>query len=162
LGDGAGVTSTFNVYNATGNTPLSFAAQIPSFDLGQAYQTNVVVQFRTRGGGLNLTSLQLDGLAPTLGFETGRSVVGLPPTGQQGAPTSITVVDYLAAWSLSQTSPTHQLRFTTGGTNISLDQIHIDGAVTAVPEPATLALLGVAASAAGWSWRRKKLGATNC
>ena len=141
---------------------LDFSSIIRSGTAGGG-NTRIVAQFRTGGSEIDYGSILLststatDGtIAPSLMLETGRT-----PLGGFGG----NQVDYLALWDLSSSQAEFRIDFNAAASSLSLQQFHVDTFVqnsafitpSAVPEPGTLATLGVVAGVAsiGYRFRRR-------
>lgn len=123
--------------------------------------TRIVAQWRTQGSELDYERLLLrttptaEGIAPSLSLETGRSSLG----GFGGE-----LVDHMAIWDLTSSQAEFNIDFNADANHMSLDQVRIDSftqatpfaAVTAVPEPGSLALLSLATGLAANRYRRRK------
>ncbi|MEM8739075.1 MAG: hypothetical protein AAGG38_11445 [Planctomycetota bacterium] len=131
------VTSSGNVYSPT--AVISFEAVVPNYDQGAGYKTEFVVQLRTQGNELDTASLTLDGvLANTLAdytyIELNRVVLG----GFGGG-----LVDHRFSFSATGNAASHTLAWAGAASSVSQDLIAIDTRAVLIPEPASIALLGM-------------------
>ncbi|MCD0459873.1 PEP-CTERM sorting domain-containing protein [Roseiconus lacunae] len=154
-GAGAFITSSGNLYVSGG--PADFDVSIDTSDLTGDF-TRVVAQIKTQGTEMDPSSLLLGGIAPSIG-----GVVDVQPLGGFGG----AAVDYLAIWDLTTTSgpgANLTLEFGSNGPHMSLDQLQIDAfsqafaftTPSAIPEPATLPLLGALGAIGAFSRRRRR------
>ncbi len=149
------VTSGGNIYSFAAAT--AFEVTVPEFGNAGNF-TRVMVQWTTQGNELDYASLLLDGAVPVYSEEIGRMDLG----GMGGA-----LVDYLAVWDLSDNPTSFELTFHAAGSSMSLDQFVVDthnrstpfpslAGAPSVPEPTTLAMVGIAASFFAVTRRRAK------
>ncbi|MDM4014573.1 PEP-CTERM sorting domain-containing protein [Roseiconus lacunae] len=143
---GAFIVSSGNIYSFSG-TP-DFTATIDTSDLAGDY-TRVVAQIVTQGTAMDLSSVLLDGIAPTIaGF--GGSAAG-----------------YMAIWDLATSggpATSYSLDFNATGPHLSLDQLQVDAfsqsvafaTPAAVPEPAAMASLAALGVFGVFSGRRRR------
>ena len=128
---------------------LTFAVNVPSYDLGDGFLTRIVAQFRTQATPLDYSSITLGGQAASY-TEIISSEVSSGPFGDS------TTVEYLASWDLPTTATDYTLAFNASETSLSLDQLHIDGSVAAIPEPAAVLWFVAIAGGAAFCRLRKK------
>lgn len=141
------LTGGGNIYSFS--APTAFVVTLPTYNLGNGFETKVVAQFRTLGTELQYSNILLDGQAPTFTQELARTALG----GFGGDQ-----VDYLASWTLPSNTNSLNFTFNASGSSMSLDIVHVDGfaSAVAVPEPSSMAIIGIGLASATY-WRRRKL-----
>lgn len=141
---GAFVTGGGNIYAPS--TPVSFTVDVPDYDQGAGFFTTAVLQIRTLGTSLDLTSVTFNGVAP--------QVTGLllqQPLGGFGG----FLEDWLFQWNnLIGNGAINTVAFGSAGTSMSLDRVAIDTIVRPVPEPSSIVLLLASTSVCGLIRRR--------
>ncbi len=143
---GSFVTSGGNIYSPA--NILAMQVTVPAFNLGGAYQTSFAVQLRTLGSELDIASLTLDGVSVStlddyVYAELDRMALG----GFGGAQ-----VDHYFHFTADGSAAFNTLAWLGAESSMSQDNIVIDTYTTAIPEPASSALL--AAGTAAWLRRR--------
>lgn len=119
-------TSTGNIYDFSSAWDITL--DIPDFDLGDGYNTEVWVQILMVGFGsdLDTASVQINGQAATL-------IAGTTATDE-----------YLYSAIVGDNTATTTVTFGAAASSASLDRVAIDTRAVPVPEPSSLALLGLA------------------
>lgn len=151
---GAFITSGGNIYNA--GLPASFSVVVPEADVPvPAHNVTAIVQIKTQGTELDLASVLLNGLAPTITQELEREALG----GFGGEKVSTWFLFNVPYASFGDGVPGVEdltLTFNATGAHMSLDELAIDTAVqpfafydepNPVPEPGSIAILGLAGAA---------------
>lgn len=129
------VTSGGNIYSFAVAT--DFDVTVPDYNYGAGYVTDVVVQIRTQGTGIDLSSVLWNGISPDDSELLFEQLLG----GFGGA-----LQDWKFTWDdLPGNIAVNLLSFNAQGSSMSLDRLAIDTQATAVPEASTLMLVGVAA-----------------
>lgn len=118
-----------NLYAAGG--PLAVQIDVPNFGLGAGATTTVLLQIRTQGTEVDLSSVNIGGVAATEVTELQRVALG----GFGGFS-----VDTLWRFELAGNASAYSIRFNALGAHMSLDRVSID-TFTQVPGPGA-ALLG--------------------
>lgn len=127
------VTGGGNIYSP--GAPVSLKTDVPNYDLGEGYQTHVLLQIRTQGVDLDTSSLAANGvLASTLGDYSYQAVF-VASLGGQGS-----LTDHKFEFTIPGNRATDSLTWTAPDSS-SHDKVSIDTYVTAVPEPASALLL---------------------
>lgn len=147
---GSFVTSGGNIYSPS--AILAMQTTLPGYDLGPASQTHFLVQLRTLGSELDVTSLMLDGIAvSTLDGYAYTELARIALGGFGGAQ-----VDHAFSFIATNSAASHTLTWLGAESSVSQDIIVIDTLTTGVPEPASAVLLAAGASAL--LWRRVRHG----
>ena len=133
------VPGSGNIYSPTAATLLD--ADIPGFGLGGGYETAVMFQLRTQGSEVNYGTVRLtynDGVADrTIGY-TDRDELERVALGGFGGSRVDTLFQFLVPFSPS----TFKIEFDAAGSSMSTDRVAVDTNTVAVPEPASLGLVG--------------------
>ena len=151
---GSFITSGGNIYNA--GLPASFSVIVPEADVpAPPHNITAIVQIKTQGTELDLSSVKLNGLDPVATQELERIALG----GFGGEKVSNWFLFNVPYASFGDGVPGVEdltLTFNATGAHMSLDELAIDTAIqpfgfyaepTPVPEPSSLALLGLGAVA---------------
>lgn len=154
VGGGAFITSGGNIYNA--GAPASFSVVVPEADVpATPHNITAIVQIKTQGTELDLSSVLLNGLAPVATQELERIALG-GFGGEKISTWFLFNVPYASFGDFDTLSDDLTLTFNATGAHMSLDELAIDTAIqpfgyyaepTPVPEPSSLALLGLGAAA---------------
>lgn len=161
---GAFVTSGGNIYSFS--NPIRIETSIPQENLGLGYVTTLLLQIRTQGTEIDWSTANVaytdnNGIQTVTPFDQ-LELARIPLGGFGGA-----LVDHAAVFHIPFSPASLLVRFNSLGSSSSLDQVLIDTVVTRadassqllagmneqvgfvttpIPEPATLALLGLAAA----------------
>ena len=143
------VTSGGNIYSFAG--PTSFDVTVPGYGLGAGSTTRIVAQIATQGNPLQPSSLQMT-------YSNGGSIT-TPPTAlyDRGliVDGAISRNEWLAVWDIAGFNPSSSvIEFASSTSSMSLDKVAVDSYTkvgnfaalpAAIPEPTSLALIGLAA-----------------
>ena len=150
------LTGGGNIYAFAG--PTSFDVVVPGYGLGAGSNTRIVAQIGTQGTDLLPSSLQLT-------YNNGGSVTA--PTALYNRGLFGPKREWLAVWDISNFNPGSSLiEFAASGSSMSLDTLAVDtftqvgtfsSLPVAIPEPASLVIVGFAASAALVASRRRRV-----
>lgn len=116
---GAFITAFGNIYAIFDALDITVLA--PSFGLGPGFETMVVLQLRTQGTELDLTTVTLDGVAPD-STEQGNIIdLGPPMVGGGGRQ-----VDHRFVWTVDGNASGYEFRFQAVEGSLSLDRVIVD------------------------------------
>ncbi len=129
---GAFVTGGGNIYSPGG--PGVYSVNVPDFNFGAEYSSSAVLQIRTIGSLLDTASITLNGFSPQ-----SSQLLWDEPSAQGSTQ------EWAFTWNnLVGNSTTDLFAFSAQAEHMSLDRVSIDTFTSAVPEPNSLALLGLA------------------
>ncbi len=138
--DGAFLTGG-HIYSFSAAT--SPAITVPNFNLGTGWTTQVVLQIETLGSEVDLASLSL---TPAGGTAIAPTVTTLLHQDIESTPFGDSANDdYLFSWTVPGNASAYTLNMTASGPSMSWAGARVDTVATAVPEPASLALLATGA-----------------
>jgi len=140
-----------NIYSPT--TITEFALTIPNYGLGNGFNTNYLLQFRTQGDTINFNTLLINGQAVSgLPDYSYQEVFNVALGGFGG-----TLRDHKIEFRLPGNAAVDTLNWSAAASSLSLDKVSLDTVATAVPEPATwLTLAAVGALAGFFFWKRER------
>lgn len=148
------VTGSGNIYSPSAATLMD--ADIPSYGLGDGYETSVFFQLRTLGSEVDYDTVRLtysDGANDhTISYASYEELARVPLGGFGGSR-----VDSLFRFEAPFSPSTFKIEFDAAGSSMSTDRVAVDTNTVAVPEPASLGVLGLAGLVLA---RRRRRGAS--
>lgn len=147
------LTSGGNIYSPVYATQFSLA--VPNANLGAGYQTNFLIQVRASTGLFDLSSFQVNGLplSGLLNFSQQLLNTATYDSGQGG---DASAIDYKFEFSLPGNSALDTITFGSDGPGLSFDKLSVDTSISAVPEPSSLAMVGLFAVSGLMAIRRHR------
>ena len=138
------VTGGGNIYSPT--ALLALDADVPSYGLGGAYGTEVLLQLRTLGSEIAYDAVRLTyagdgGTEHTINATSRRELERVQLGGFGGAQ-----VDTLFVFDVPFSPASFKIEFDAAESSVSLDRVAIDTFTSLVPEPGMASVLGVAAA----------------
>ncbi len=123
---GSVITASGNIYSFT--LPLNVHVVAPSYALGTAAQTRVILQVRTMGTEISAASVNIGGVTPVQVTELFRQSLGQGGPGGGGY-----LVDTLYEFRISGNAASYEIRFNAADNFLSLDRVCVDTFTSTVP-----------------------------
>ncbi|MAY74763.1 MAG: hypothetical protein CMJ31_08655 [Phycisphaerae bacterium] len=116
---GSFITGTGNIYSF--GSVQDITVLVPSFGLGDGYETTVVLQTRVQGVTLDNSTVELDGEAYQAIEEAEPIDLGEPGVGGGGV-----IQDSRYVWTVPGSATGYEIRFMAIDTSLSLDRVIVD------------------------------------